>query len=261
MKTSIRVIPLLAAALSASPLTPWSTARAASVDDLIAHNLESKGSDGKLNAIQTLSLRGKLIVNGGQLKLEFAEMLKRGGMIRQEATLQGLTVIQAYDGKEGWQINPFQGRKTPERMSPDDAKALIEDSDIGGPLANAKADQYQVEYAGTEDVDGTDAIKLKITRPGGDIQYVYLDPDHYLEIRSVSQRTEHGSPVEIQTDYGDYEQVAGVYFPFSIVSGRKGSSDKTVIQFDKGDVNVDLPDSSFHFPAAAAPAPAAAGSH
>ncbi len=246
MRTSIRVIPLFLFALSGGLAL---TARAETADDLVAKNLESKGGAATLNAIQTLTLTGKVIVNGGQLKLSFVQMQKRGGRVREEATLQGLTVVQAYDGKAGWQINPFQGRKTPERLSADDSKALIEDSDIGGALANVKEDQYQVAYVGNEDVDGTDALKLKLTRPDGDIQYIYLDPDHYLEIRTVSQRTEHGSPVEIQTDYGDYEQVAGVYFPFSIVSSKKGQPDKTVIQFDKGQANADLEDARFEFPA------------
>jgi hypothetical protein len=212
-----------------------------------------------LQAIETLTLSGKLIVNGGQLKLGFVQMQRRSGMIRDEASLQGLTVIQAYDGKEGWQINPFQGRKTPERTSPDDNKSLIEDSDIGGALANAQQNHYQVDYLGIEDVDGTDALKLKVTRASGDFQYVYLDPDHFLEIRTISQRVEHGSPVEIQTDYGDYEQVSGVYFPFSITSGKKGSQDKQVIEFEKGEVNADLKDSSFQFPSAAASAAPSAG--
>ena len=31
----------------------------------------------------------------------------RKGKVRQESSLQGLTSVQAYDGKEGWQIQPF----------------------------------------------------------------------------------------------------------------------------------------------------------
>ena len=41
--------------------------------------------------------------------------------------------------------------------------------------------------------------------------FVYLDPDYFLEIRIVSQRTEHGAQVEVETDLGDYEKVDGVF--------------------------------------------------
>ena len=50
-----------------------------------------------------------------------------------------------------------------------------------------------VSYIGTEDVDGTPAFKLKIVRKNGDVNFVYLDPDQYLEIRILSQRVEQGA--------------------------------------------------------------------
>ena len=58
--------------------------------------------------------------------------------MRSELTLQGMTMVQAYDGKEGWKISPFQGRKDPEKMSADDTKSLIEEAEIDGPLSIGK---------------------------------------------------------------------------------------------------------------------------
>ena len=57
---------------------------------------------------------------------------------------------------------------------------------------------------------------------------------------------------ETQTDLGDYEKVAGVYFPFSIASGPKNSadSDKQVITIASGEANVAVPPSLFAMPAA-----------
>jgi hypothetical protein len=66
------------------------------------------------------------------------------------------------------------------------------DADLDGPLVDGVAKGNKVEYLGTEDVDGTDAHKLKVTRPGGDVEYVYLDPDYFLEIRRVSQHRVRG---------------------------------------------------------------------
>jgi hypothetical protein len=218
------------------------------VDDLIAKNLDAHGGAAALQAVNTVIRSGRLLVNGGQIRLDFVQMQKRGGKVREEASLQGLTVIQAYNGTEGWQINPFQGRKDPERTPPDDNKGLVEDAEIGGVLADYAARKETVEYVGTEDVDGTPALKLKLTRPGGDVRLVYLDPDYFLEIRTVSQRTEHGVPVEIQSDYGNYEKIAGVYFPFSIVTGRKGNPDPQKLLFEKGEANKPIDDAKFEFP-------------
>ena len=51
------------------------------------------------------------------------------------------------------------------------------------------------------------------------------------------------------TDFGDYEQVQGVYLPFSTESGRKGSTDRQKLQFEKVDANPTVADSLFQFPA------------
>ncbi len=93
---------------------------------------------------------------------------------------------------------------------------------------------------------------MKVVRKNGDISYVYLDPDYFLEIRIIEQRMEQGAQVEVETDLGDYEKVNGVYFPFSIEAGNKGSTDKQKIIVEKGEANIPVDDSIFEFPAKAA---------
>ena len=233
-----------------------SAALAFTADELAAKNTAAKGGLDNLNAIRSLRLTGKLRVNGGALELAYTELVKRPDSVRYEAQLQGLTRVQAYDGKQAWQINPFQGRKDPERLSADDAKALGENAaDFAGALVDYKAKGYTLDYLGTEDIDGTQAHKLRVTRPNGDVTYVYLDPDYFLEIRTVNRRIEHGVPNETVTDFGDYEKVEGVYMPFSLESGPKGSSQRATLQVQKAEANVAAEDTLFHFPA---PAPGAA---
>ena len=66
--------------------------------------------------------------------------------VRTEASLQGMTQIKAYDGKDGWRVSPFFGRRDPERMSADDVKALVEDAEMDGPLVHWQAKGNTVEY-------------------------------------------------------------------------------------------------------------------
>jgi len=218
------------------------------VDTLVAKNTEAKGGAQALAAVQSLRLEGKLIVNQGRLKLAYLQYKKRPGETRAEFSLQGMTQVDAFDGKEGWRISPFRGRKDPEKMSADDTKSLVEDAEIEGPLVDWKAKGSTVEYLGTQDVDGTEAHKLKVTRKNGDVNFVYLDPDHFLEIRIVSQRTEQGAQVEVETDLGDYEKIGGVFIPFSIEAGDKGSQDKQKIVLEKAEANVPVDDTVFKFP-------------
>lgn len=220
------------------------------VDELVARNIEAKGGSDALRALQSLRLTGKLLVNQGQVEFAYVQTKKRPGEVRTDATLQGMTVVQAYDGAQGWKVSPFGGRKDPEKMSADDAKSLVEDAEIDGPLVDWKAKGSTVEYLGAEDVEGTLAHKLKVVRKNGDVNYVYLDPDHFLEIRILTQRIERGVQVEIETELGDYEKIGGVFLPFSIEAGEKGSPDKQKIILEKAEANVPVDDAIFRFPAA-----------
>ncbi len=242
------LVPFISVALFASTLFAQNKNQP-TVDELVAKNIEAKGGGTALNNLQTLKATGKLLVPvQGQIELGYLETKKRPDEVRVEASLQGMTQIQAYDGKEGWKVSPFFGRKDPERMSADDVKALVEDTELGGPLADWKAKGSTVEYLGTEDVDGTPAHKLKVVRKNGDVSFVYLDPDHFLEIRIVTQRMRHGAHEEIETDLGDYEKADGIFIPTSIETGPKGSADKQKIVIDKVEANVPVDDSIFHFP-------------
>jgi hypothetical protein len=234
-----------------SPAAETQDQEAPTLDELVAKNIEAKGGADALRAMQSVRYNGKVIANEGQLEFAYAQTKKRPGEVRSEATLQGMTAVQAYDGKEGWRISPFQGRKDPEKMSADDAKSLIEDAEIDGPLVDWKAKESTLEYLGREDVDGTSAYKIKVVRKNGDVNFVYLDPDHFLEIRILTQRIRHGAQEEVETDVGDYEKIGGVFVPFSIEEGRKGDPDKQKTVIEKAEANVPVDDAIFHFPASA----------
>jgi hypothetical protein len=218
------------------------------VDELVAKNIEAKGGATALHNLQTLRLSGKVLVRQGQVELTYLEIKKLPDEVRDEASVQGMTQIEASDGKEGWRVSPFLGRKDPERMSADDVKALIEDADIDETLVDWQSKGSTIEYLGTEDVDGTPAHKLKVVRKNGDVSFVYLDPDHFLEIRVVTGRMRHGAYEEVETDLGDYEKAGGVFVPTSIEFGRKGAPDKQKIIVDKVEANVPVDDAIFHFP-------------
>lgn len=247
------VLAMLYLAASASAVAAAESASAWTVDQLAAKNAEARGGLERLHALKAVRSKGKLLVNSGALELGFAEMRQRPAAVRDEVSLQGLTQVNATDGTQAWQISPFQGRKDPEKMSADDAKALNEGSEIDGPLIDYRLKGSVVEYLGTEDVDGTAAHKLQVTRKDGIVQTVFLDPEHFLEIRLLSRRIEHGVEVVTQTDYGEYQAVDGIYFPFAIASGAKGSASPAQTQLESVEVNPKLDTAIFAMPASAAP--------
>ena len=192
--------------------------------DLVAKNLEARGGAAAIAAIKGLIFDGRTIFPG-DFEVTYKEWRAQDGpRARDRVTysLQGLDVIQAYDGSGAWKINPLQGRKDAERMSADEARQLADASTITGPLLQARTDGSTVTYLGLEDFDGTDAYKLKVAQKDGD-QFVYwLDPDTFLEIKIEETRRIRGAQQVTETELGDYEKIAGVYFPMSVESWAQG---------------------------------------
>jgi len=208
-------------------------------DQLVAKNLEVRGGADKLRAVRSMHVLGKMRLNGGlEAKIEYWAISPN--QWRDEFSLQGMTAIEAWDGAQAWMINPFDGRRDPQKISADDAKEMIESADIAGPLLDYKAKGSKIEYLGTEDIDGTDAHKLRVSLKNGDSWVVYLDPDQFLEIRIVHHRMIRGQERVASTDLGEYEKVDGIYFPFEV-----GNS-----HIDSISLNPALDPKMFSFPAA-----------
>jgi outer membrane lipoprotein-sorting protein len=186
------------------------------------------------------------------MEAPFVMTLKRPNEMRMEFTLQGMTGVQAYDGKSAWSVMPFMGKKDPEAMSADDTKMVAEQSDFDGPLVDYKEKGNTVELVGREQVEGVNAYKLKVTRKDGDIRYIYLDPDAYLEIKTEATRMIHGTQMDVETTIGDYKDVGGVMMAHSIESGPKGGTQRQKMTVEKYEPNIDIPETSFAMPAGAA---------
>ena len=227
---------------------------AQTADEYIAKYIAAVGGPDKMKAVTSLKRTGKFI-GGGGFEAVFAQENKRPAFVRQEFTIQGLTGVNAYDGKRGWKIEPWGGKKDAEDLGEDELKSIVEESDFDGPLVDYKAKGNKVEYLGIEDVDGTEAHKLKVTRQNGDVDTIWLDPDYFLQIRVLEQHRIRGTEMEQESDFGDYELVEGVYIPFSIETGEKGSTEKgQKFTVSKVELNVPADDAQFRFPTAAAPA-------
>jgi len=220
---------------------------AQTAEELVSKNIQAKGGIDKIKAVNTVAMNGKIYVQG--ITAEISQEQKRPNMLGQNFTVQGMTQVQAYDGTTAWQIQPFNGRKDPELMGEDEARGLIEQADIDGPLVDYASKGNKVEYLGHDTVDGDDAYKLKVTLKNGDIIYYYLDPDTYLEVKTEKQEFIRGNVRETEQELGSYKQVAGVYYPYSLEGGTKGNpGDHVRITMDKIEVNVPIDDSLFKMP-------------
>jgi outer membrane lipoprotein-sorting protein len=239
---------LTALVLLAIPLS--SSAFAQTADEIVAKYVKAIGGIDKINALKTLNRSGKF-TGGGGFEARVTQENKRPNLVREDFLIQGMDGVTAYDGKTGWKIEPWQGKKDPEPLGEDELKDIIADADFDGPLVNYAAKGNKVEYAGTEPVEGTDAYKLKVTLANGEVRYYYMDTDYYVPIKVETKRMIRGAEREFESSLGDYKEVDGVYFPWSIESGPKGSQQKGKVTYEKISGNTSIAESRFVQPSAA----------
>jgi hypothetical protein len=224
-------------------------AAAQTVDDVINKNIAAKGGLDKIKAVQTVRITGRVEIGQG-MEAPFTLEMKRPMQMRIDIVIQGISATpQAYDGKVGWQLLPFEGSKDAQPLSADDLKDAEEQADIDGPLVDYKAKGNQVELMGKEDVEGSPCYKLKLTLKNGDVIYDYLDADSYLEVKQENKRVVNGTEKEFEQSIGDYKPVEGLMFPFAIENGVKGSQQRQKIIVEKVELNVPIESARFTMPA------------
>jgi len=75
------------------------SAQAMTADELVNKNVAARGGMESLQAIKSLRLSGKMISGGLGAEIDAVLIYKRPGAFRFEGTLQGMTMVQSYDGK------------------------------------------------------------------------------------------------------------------------------------------------------------------
>lgn len=229
---------------------------AQTADELIDKNIQAKGGKDKIEAIKALRMTGKMGIGPGVQAPVTMEMA-RPDKLRVEFVVQGMTGVQTYDGKEGWTLMPFMGKTDPEPIAGKQLEMMQEQADFDGILMGYKEKGHQVELVGKEDLEGTPAYKLKVTKKNGDIGYYWLDAESFLELKASGKTNVNGQDIEGETYFGDYKESGGVMFAHSIENKAVGMPGSMTITIDKIEVNPEVAAERFGKPQAAKPAGAA----
>jgi photosystem II stability/assembly factor-like uncharacterized protein len=240
------LLPLLALLVSAS--TPLC---AQTADEIIARYAQRIGGAERLRAVQSVRKIGKFY-GGGGFEANVTNENRRPNKVREEFAFGGMTGVTAFDGKAGWKIEPWAGKKDAEPLGEDETKGIVEDAEFDDPLFNYKERGNKVELVGTDQVEGTPVYKLMVTlASNGDVRTYYLDQESCVPIKYEVKRTVRGAERWFEVELGDYKEVQGVLFPFSTAVGARYSSsaDKAQYQWERMSVNLNLDDKRFDKPA------------
>jgi outer membrane lipoprotein-sorting protein len=210
-----------------------------SVDDIVTRSIEARGGMAKIKGLQSLRMSGTALLND-QLQAVVRIVSKRPNMTRFEMDVNGVTLVQAFDGKSAWAVNPFMGGGKPQPAPETQSRELRSHTDMDGLLVDYKAKGRTVELNGTEDVAGSPAWKLKVTVKDGGVDYVFIDTKSYLMVKSTSTH------IAVTILFGDYRPVDGLVLPFRIE--QNAAPGTVVMTLDKIETNVPVDDAQFRMP-------------
>lgn len=231
--------------LLALPVFAAFTLSAQSVEKVLDKYFTNTGGIEKWKNLKSTRMEGKMAMQG----MEFPGTIyaKLPNKQRVEVSVQGMNIVQAYDGTTAWWINPFMGGTEPQLM-PDEMAESITSQEFESPFLNYKEKGHTVTYEGKGEVEGAETHILKLTKKNGDVEYHYFDAEYFVPIMSkTTVKSGEGKGQFVETYLSDYQEVDGLLFPFFIESKMDGQSmQKMTITSVK--INEDYPDDRFVYP-------------
>jgi len=194
----------------------------------------------KLIKVKTFTIYGSIVQMG--MEYSFIQKVKKPNKFRIEADIQGQKMVQAYDGENGWMVAPSISLDIQD-LTGDQLKQAKEQANLEGDLYNWEEKGHLAEYLGTEDVEGTEAYKIKLTKKEGDEIFYYIDSEAYVIIKETRKITAQGNELEIESFPGNYEIFDGIVFPMSIKTMVMGQ--ETEVLFDSVKFDLEIDDSIF----------------
>jgi len=199
---------------------------AQSLNEILDNYFEVLGQETMLAAKSSQST-GKMIQMG--LEIPFKQYAQAPNNFRVEATFQEMTLIQTYNGKEGWSINPFMGSTEPVPMNEDELKNTEIQADYEGQLWNWKDKGYTVTLEENEEVEGVDCFVVKAVSKDGDINSYFIDSENYVLIKMNSKLKMQGQEVESDTFMSNYKEGDGFIYAGKMETRMNGQVTATIV--------------------------------
>lgn len=200
-----------------------SVAFAQTADDIINKYFETIGGKEKFKNLNAVKMDISVQNQGMEIPVELVN--EKGGKMYVKINIQGKEITQmASDGNTMWNTN-FMTMKAEKLDAETTENAKLSNQDFPDPLLDYKEKGYSTEFVGKETKEGTECFKMKLTKKPvkvagvqkDDIIYYYFDAENYLPILTESEiKSGPMAGKKSETKYSDYQEVDGLYFPFSM---------------------------------------------
>ena len=226
---------------------------AQTVDEIIENYIENTG--GAENWAKVKSIKMNITVNQMGMEIPIEQYLS-SERTYSKISLQGQEIKQGvFDGETLWSTN-FMSMKA-EKSDQEDVQIVKDElAEFPDPFLNYKENGFTAELMGSEVVDGSDTFKVKLTKKpmvvdGEEVPNVstyYFDTENFVPIMMHEEvMSGPGKGMIMEAKMSDYQEVEGLYMPFSMSQGVKDQPGQP-LTITSIELNVEADESEFKFP-------------
>tara|TARA_B100001996_G_scaffold374030_1_gene352174 strand:- start:638 stop:1405 length:768 start_codon:yes stop_codon:yes gene_type:complete len=226
---------------------------AQSVDEIVGNYLENTGGAENWESVKGLRMNASINQMGMEIPIEMVQLKDK---MYTKISIQGQEIKQGvFDGETLWSTN-FMSMKAEKSDQEDVDNVKNELAEFPDPFLNYKDKGFTVELMGTETVEGSDVFKIKLTKKpmvvdGEEVPNVsiyYFDSENFVPIMVHEEvMSGPGKGMIMESKMSDYQEVEGLYFPFSMTQGVKDQPGQP-ITIESIELNPSIDDSEFNFP-------------
>lgn len=207
-----------------------------SADEIVSKYLDAIGGIEKMKSVSSIQMKAKVDYGGMSIPIDMINT--KDGKSLMKINFQGKEIIQnAFDGTTSWGTN-FMTMKAEKSESEDTENIKRAAGDFMSPLIDYSKKGYTLELLPAETVEGVDCFKLKLTKKTmlsegkeiPNVEFYYIDKENFIPIVVEQEITSGEMKGQIsQTLFSDYQEVEGLYFPFSMTQRLKDGQGQTIV--------------------------------
>lgn len=230
------------------------TINAQTVDEIIDNYFENTGGVENWEKIEGVKMSAKVNQGGMEIPIEIVQL--KSGKMMTTINFQGQSIKQGvFDGEVLWSTN-FMTQKAEKSDEESTNMVKNEMNQFPDPFLNYKEKGFTAELVGTENVDGSETFKIKLTTTPNiiegkevpSISYYFFDNENFVPIQVHEEITVGpGKGMVSEIKLSDYQEAGNIYMPFSMTQGVKGQPGAP-ITMDSIEINPTVDNSEFAFP-------------
>jgi outer membrane lipoprotein-sorting protein len=216
---------------------------AQSSKELQAKIIEAQGGKAALEKIKDMTLTGTMEIVSMGLSGSITMYRKEPDKARMDMEFMGMVITQAYDGENGWAVDPNTG--SVQDMPEEQAKELRRMAMGNAAILNPEKFGITYTYKGKETIEGNDYVIVEQSFDDGHVETLYLDAKTFLMYKTKAMSLGMtGVEVDTETYYSDYKKIEGIVVFHSMRIVQEGE-ESMVMTFTEVAINTGLEDSLF----------------